>query len=133
MELHRLANSKKTLKGHTNKVFSVVFSADGKTLASGSSDNTIRLWDVEAGTLRNTLNLIEFTEEVTEIGNGNGNGVQFRMEGHSRVGRGVGIFLSVCGTHRLAHFKKRSKEKKMTLSKDIAFRSGWKYTRKCDG
>ena len=57
----------KILKGHTNKVFSVVFSADGKTLASGSVDNTIRLWDVETGTPQKTLNLIEFTEEVTEM------------------------------------------------------------------
>jgi WD40 repeat protein len=32
------------LTGHTNPVYSVVFSPDGHTLASGSSDNTVRLW-----------------------------------------------------------------------------------------
>jgi len=35
--------------GHTDLVTSVVFSPDGKKLASGSYDNTVRLWDVETG------------------------------------------------------------------------------------
>jgi hypothetical protein len=35
------------LTGHSYYVYSVAFSADGKTLASGSWDNTIILWDVE--------------------------------------------------------------------------------------
>ena len=34
------------LRGHENEVFSVAFSPDGQTLASGSGDNTIRLWDL---------------------------------------------------------------------------------------
>ena len=37
------------LTGHTGAVFSVAFSPDGKTLASGSADHTIRLWDVATG------------------------------------------------------------------------------------
>jgi WD40 repeat protein len=37
----------RTLRGHANWVLSVSFSADGKTLASGSSDKTARLWPVE--------------------------------------------------------------------------------------
>jgi WD40 repeat protein len=34
------------LTGHTDEVYSVAFSADGKTLASGSNDHSVRLWDV---------------------------------------------------------------------------------------
>src|ERR1700681_3160439 len=44
-----------TLKGHTDRVISVAYSPDGKTLASGSSDTTIKLWDVATGKEKATL------------------------------------------------------------------------------
>ena len=40
----------RTLKGHSSSISSVVFSLDGKTLASRSADDgTIRLWEVASG------------------------------------------------------------------------------------
>ncbi|QRV86997.1 hypothetical protein RhiJN_15015 [Ceratobasidium sp. AG-Ba] len=36
---------KQQLTGHTNWVYSVAYSPDGAYIASGSSDNTIRMWD----------------------------------------------------------------------------------------
>ncbi|MEM7495575.1 MAG: pentapeptide repeat-containing protein, partial [Myxococcota bacterium] len=36
-------------KGHTDSVNSVGFSGDGTRVASGSSDNTVRVWDMQSG------------------------------------------------------------------------------------
>src|SRR5262245_45484368 len=44
-----------TLKGHTKAVVCVAYSPDGKTLASGSLDTTVKLWDVRTGKERATL------------------------------------------------------------------------------
>ena len=38
-----------TLEGHTQAVWSVALSPDGKQLASGSSDGTAKVWDVATG------------------------------------------------------------------------------------
>ncbi|QES46522.1 hypothetical protein DEJ50_00255 [Streptomyces venezuelae] len=43
------------LSGHDQAVDAVAFSPDGKTLATGSFDNTARLWDVATGKTRHTL------------------------------------------------------------------------------
>jgi WD40 repeat protein/adenylylsulfate kinase-like enzyme len=36
------------LEGHSNSVYSVAFSPDGKTLASASADNTIKVWNLQS-------------------------------------------------------------------------------------
>jgi len=44
-----------TLEGHERGVVTVVFSPDGTSLASGSCDGTIRIWEVATGTCRHEL------------------------------------------------------------------------------
>ena len=45
----------KTLIGHTSWVSSVAFGPGGNTLASGSGDNTVLLWNVATGTFKRPL------------------------------------------------------------------------------
>ena len=41
--------------GHSSGVRSVAFSSDGNTIASGSWDNSIKLWNPQTGDLIRTL------------------------------------------------------------------------------
>src|SRR6516162_1615677 len=51
--------------GHNDLVFAVAFSPDGKTLASGGRDNTIRLWEVVTG--KHAATLKGHTTTVTSV------------------------------------------------------------------
>ena len=52
-------------KGHADGVKSVTFSPDGKTLASGSSDQTIKIWDLASG--RELRTLVGPSSNVTSV------------------------------------------------------------------
>ena len=54
-ELWNTENGRKKFVGYQSRVFSVAFSPDGKTVASGAQDRVIRLWDVETGQNISTL------------------------------------------------------------------------------
>ncbi|GJJ69070.1 hypothetical protein EMPS_01416 [Entomortierella parvispora] len=48
--------SRVIFEGHTDRVTRVTYSPGGQQVASASQDTTVRLWDVQTGTLSSTLN-----------------------------------------------------------------------------
>ena len=71
----RTGNYWKTLRGHTVKLCSLIFSDDGILLASASGDGTSMVWDVETGSCLHELNgqytncedLLAFSEDNTHL------------------------------------------------------------------
>jgi eukaryotic-like serine/threonine-protein kinase len=73
----------RTLKGHRNYVWKVAFSPDGRYLASGSWDSTVKVWDLRAA---------ESAEPVTLRGHaGYIHGLAFSPDGR-RLASGSGYF-----------------------------------------
>lgn len=66
IKLRNLVTGKElhTLCGHSNEILAFAFSPDGKFLVSGSSDNTIKLWNLPAGTQQLPRTLTGHTDAV---------------------------------------------------------------------
>ncbi|GAW26224.1 putative NWD1 protein [Rosellinia necatrix] len=69
-----------TLEGHHGHVYSVAFSPNSKLLASGSGDNTIKIWDITTGSLQQTFEdyhghvySVEFSPDSKLLASGSGN------------------------------------------------------------
>lgn len=55
------------IEGHTNNVTALAVTRDGKFLATGSTDKSIRLWDMSAGTARLARVFQGHSEEVSAL------------------------------------------------------------------
>lgn len=77
-----------TLKGHTDKINALAFTPNGKMIASGSDDGTIRLWDTSTGT------------QVLSLASGKTNALAFSMDGKilASINNSVSIQLWDVGT-----------------------------------
>jgi WD40 repeat protein len=70
-----------SLRGHSHEVISLVFTPDGKTLASLSRDGSVILWDTTTGTVRMTVKQWEPAPRGQPVAWGFGGGLAISPDG----------------------------------------------------
>jgi WD40 repeat protein len=93
--------------GHANAINTIAFSPDGKVLATGSHDTTIKLWDVKTGiqfrTLRGhtqTVSSITFDQSGTKLFSGSLDGTIKMWD--LNTGRNVRVFSQPASINTIA-------------------------------
>ncbi|KAH8806173.1 WD40-repeat-containing domain protein [Xylogone sp. PMI_703] len=55
------------LKGHTRRIWPIVYSRDGKRLVSSYSDRTMKIWDLGSGVCAQTINVDSWCSSVNSL------------------------------------------------------------------